>query len=136
MLCIALTHLPLFSRRFSRRGKSFLNHGPEAFDSFEQVGEEEALPEQVGEEVPPSMMEEAKPGIPEEMSPSNIVTGVLSELKPQEELGGGEEPENAQAMVPERIIEESRQVGEPTEQPTQQPTTYQGRRGSYNKVSS
>lgn len=58
------------------------------------------------EEVHPMMAEEAQPSIPKEQSPSNIVTRVLGELKPQEEIAEFKsndkgESNNVPIIVPE-----------------------------------
>lgn len=67
------------------------------------------------------MVEETQPSILEELSPSHIMTEVLSELTPQEEVagsesGGGEEPHVAPFMVAEENIEDHRPVKESTDQ--------------------
>lgn len=57
----------------------------EGLNSLERAGQEEALPEYIEEqEAPPTLVEEAQPCVPEELSPSNIVIDMLSELTPQE----------------------------------------------------
>lgn len=102
----------------------------EALDSPEYVSDEEASPKQVEEqEAPPTIVEEAHPGVPEELYLSNIVTRVLSELLPQEEVAESEpsgrvEPDNAPIEVPEADVEEGRHEDEPTEEPTMQPTVH------------
>lgn len=57
------------------------------------------------------MVEVAQPNTLEEMSPSNIVTGVLRELTPQEKVAESEssdrnEPDNAPTVVLERNNDE------------------------------
>lgn len=66
-------------------------------------------------------VEEAQPNICEELSPSNIVTWVLSELTSQEEIpesesGDREEPGNASIVILEGNKEETLTVDEPINQ--------------------
>lgn len=61
------------------------------------------------------MVEKAQPSIPEELSPSNIVTQVLSELTPQEEVveskcGDTIHLDKAPPKVPVSKVEEGRSI--------------------------
>lgn len=96
----------------------------EALDSPKHIGEEEAFPKQVEEEeVPPVTEKEAQPNIPEELSPSNIVTEVLGELTPQEEmaypnLARGKSLTMLQPRSLRETLRRTNLIDEPTEQPT------------------
>lgn len=96
----------------------------EALDSPKYIDEKEAFPKQVKEEeVPLVMVVEAQPSILEELSPSNIMIRVMSELTPQEDVAkskssGREELNNAPTEVLAGSIEEGRLVEELIEHST------------------
>lgn len=71
------------------------------------------------------MAKEAQPSIPKELSPSNIVTRVLSQLEPQKEVvesesGGKGESNIIHAMLPEENREEDQPMNKADEKQTVQ----------------
>lgn len=81
LFCIDLTYLPLFLYRSLQKKLTPHLMDLEVLGSIGQINEEEAPLEQVEEEeAPPVMAKEAQPSILKEQSPSNIVTGLLSDL--------------------------------------------------------
>lgn len=74
------------------------------------------------------VVEEAQPSILEDLSPSKIVTRMLSELMPQDEVaehesGCKDEPSDALTKVLQKNVEEGL-VDESIEQPIEQPTIH------------